>query len=321
MFVFDIVNKLAKDHQAKKASQVKGLNGLQISTKPTISELWAKAKTGSTSDTTNIDVTVSGYSRTIGSEVLQKTSTLGLGYGIGKAVATPDATPANFGAENNDLLLLLWAPLTSFLVGELLQDSVFDKMLGSKLPKTTFSVSTTDWISPTSADFKKKAVDMISIEDDKDDPALQAKYAEYLINEAKATSFDAVYSPLHALSCAYHGYQRHGESILAGLGWLLFGNLGLAAAQGYGKPLRRKAKGSQVESLRPNEQVYASQGAFKFNTEPQITLVKSNPMSKASKKKKKPTSTRALKKAKPMSATKKAKPISTSKKQSKAKKR
>lgn len=310
MFVFDIVNKLAKDHQAKKASQAKSLNGLHISTKPPLSELWRGPSEPSGSQ--EIEVTLSGYSRTVGSEALQKASTLGLGYGLGKAVATPDSTPANFGAENNDLLLLLWAPFTSFVAGNLIQNYFFDKMLGSELPKTVVNVPISDFSKLSTEGLKKRVFDTVTDTKDDGSKVIKPGYVEFAINEAKASSFDAVYGPIHALSCAYHGYQRHGEDLLAGLGWMLFGNLGIAAAQGYAKPLRKKAKSYQVEALRPNEQVYAPQGSFKFNTEPQITLVKSNPKKKTSKKKKKPTSTRVLKTTKRMSA---------SPKKSKAKKR
>ncbi len=46
-----------------------------------------------------------------------------------------------------------------------------------------------------------------------------------------------VVTSLTAIPCFYHGYKRHGDSALWGLGWSMFGNLGLAAAQNFAKPL------------------------------------------------------------------------------------
>lgn len=41
----------------------------------------------------------------------------------------------------------------------------------------------------------------------------------------------------HSLACAYHGYKRHNDSILWGLGWAMVGNAGLAVSQHFAKPL------------------------------------------------------------------------------------
>ena len=54
---------------------------------------------------------------------------------------------------------------------------------------------------------------------------------------------------LASLPCFYHGYKRHNNSFMWGLGWGMFGDLGLAAAQNFGKPLPVEGRRNPSEML------------------------------------------------------------------------
>jgi len=65
-----------------------------------------------------------------------------------------------------------------------------------------------------------------------------------------------------AIANAYHGYKRHNDSVGWGLGWLLFGELGLGIAQGFGKPLPEVSQYIPLEQIKSNQQGGYQQGGY-----------------------------------------------------------
>lgn len=187
-------------------------------------------------------VDVTGTLPTI-SSVLSGTATgLTTGYTLGRMTGQSQKEIEQEGAlPLDDVKQLIWIPAFSSLVQIGLEHFVFEKYLGGDIGKISIPTKNLNKsiISKLNDDenYAKDAFEIVNTK-----PIFQdkAKFNQALEGAQTAILTNSIISTTEALANVYHGYHRHNQSKAWGLVWGLFGNLGLATAQGFAQEIKIK---------------------------------------------------------------------------------
>ena len=226
MLAIKILQKLVKSAQAPKKKAQQSLGAFHLDVQPSMSEILEKASRG---ESTPAKVTFSGDVPSASSELAQKITGVGAAYGLSRITLEKQTNP-KLGAFGDDIPAVIGISLGSWFASNMLQYYVFDALLGAPIPKTTIDI---DVDSPT--DLEKPALL-------KKADLSQAVTANAAASFAASQFVSSTWGFFEFFANAYHGYQRHDKSLLAGIGWGLFGNIGMAIQQGYGLPMEHKAE-------------------------------------------------------------------------------
>ena len=226
MLAIKILQKLVKSTQAPKKKADQSLSGFNVDVQPSMSEILAKA---AQNQTTKAKVKFSGDVPSASSELAQNFASVGAAYGLAKITLEKQTNP-KLGAFGNDVPAVIGISLGSWFASNMLQYYVFDPLLGTAIPETTIEI---DVDNPADLE-KSQLLKSSGISSDVAANAIQGLIGAELVS----STVDFI----EFFANAYHGYQRHDKSLLAGIGWGLFGNIGMAIQQGYGLPMEHKAE-------------------------------------------------------------------------------
>ncbi len=189
---------------------------------------------------TQVDIT--GALPTIGSVASGAATGLLTGYGLGRMTGQSQKEIEKEGAlPLDDVKQLIWIPAFSSLVQSGLEHFVFEKYLGGDIGKISVSTKNLNKsIISKLNDDGNYAKDLLSIANTKPVFSDKAKYDQAVEGAKTAILTNSIISATEALANAYHGYHRHNQSKAWGLVWGLFGNLGLATAQGFAQEIKIK---------------------------------------------------------------------------------
>ncbi len=236
MLAIKILQKLIKQSKKQKTTtpSKQNLSGFHVDLQPSMLEIQSKIARG---ETPNVSVELSGDVPSAASELAQKFTKVGAGYGLSKATLEKRINP-ELGAPGNDVTAVLGISLGSWIASNFLQYYVFDALLGTNVPKTKINLDV-DEISDldTQNVLKSQATNTV----------IGNAIASFIGAEFVSTAWDS----FEFLANTYHGYQRHDKSLLAGIGWGLFGNVGMAIQQGYGLPMQLQEEKGRFLDMPP----------------------------------------------------------------------
>jgi hypothetical protein len=215
----------------------------------TFSETDKKIFKGEKTDDGYINLSVAGNLPSMQSIIATKIGTNTIGYVLGTTSFLGETTPKEFGHKTSEMKSFIVLS-SSAVLGNLLGSFVFDDLFGIDLGKINVAIpyfaeneSWTDFQNRA----KKYALDSVSTALTEEN----IKQAQNVWEKTQsATITYASISALESICNAIHGYKRHNGSVYWALGWLVFGNLGYAISQGYGKP--EQAECYQQNSIHKN---------------------------------------------------------------------
>jgi len=224
MLAIKILQKLVKTAQKPKKKATQNLGAFNLDVQPSMSEILDKASKG---ETTKATVKFSGDLPSASSELAQNIASVGAAYGLSKVTLEKRTNP-KLGAFGNDVPAVIGISLGSWFASNMLQYYVFDPLLGNAIPETTISIDV-----DSASDLEKSEL--------LKNPNLPTEaIANAGIGLVGAELVSSTLNFIEFFANAYHGYQRHDKSLLAGIGWGLFGNVGMALQQGYALPMEQK---------------------------------------------------------------------------------
>lgn len=228
MLVFNIMKKVIQDDNARKKHQgqivsranQKALGGLNIEIEQMQNNF--------------LPVKASGELPSFSSIALRYLTEAGLGFGVGKVMYGDDQIDQGYGAPST------WMQTTSTTLGAgivsvALDQYFFSKVFGVDIGTITLNLPIQGDAEPQ-LEYRKRRDEWV--ESVKNSPELIGHLNDISKKALDSLQTELLFASALALAKAYHGYQRHNQSIGMMLGWALFGNIGLAAAQGYAKPLK-----------------------------------------------------------------------------------
>lgn len=230
MLVFNIMKKVIQDDSARKKATVKhhitqngnGLGGLNFE----IGEM----------QNHNLPLTIKGELPSLTSISLRYLADTTLGYMAGKAMYGNEATEQGYGAPSS------WLQTSSATVGSgvvalTLDHYLFSKYFGVDIGATVLNLPIR---GEDESDDEYRARRDSWVESLKNTPDFIQHLDTLSTKATNSLQAEFFFWSALALAKAYHGYQRHNQSIGMMLGWALFGNLGLAVSQGFAKPTNNK---------------------------------------------------------------------------------
>ncbi len=238
MLVVDILSNLVKKqrHKSVKAPNKSSFGSFQID----IDDEDEKVFQGKNTRDGYVNISIAGNLPSTRSVIARKISNNAIGYTIGSLVFLDSDTPKDQGKEIGELKS--FGILSgSALLGHLLGYYVFDDLLGIDVGKINVAIpyfADNESLPDLKNRAEKYALDSISSVATEEN----IKVAQEIWEKTQSASITyATISSVESILNAIHGYRRHNGSIYWGLGWLVFGNLGYAFSQGYGKPLNRQS--------------------------------------------------------------------------------
>ena len=166
------------------------------------------------------------------SSALKQLSSIGLGYTLGNAIYAKGGA-AELGKKSTILetgIISSTASISSLL----LEYYLFSKYFGIQLPQATIEFPV-KMPNESEEDYRRRGRSWVELQ--KKSGGLGGSLKELAEGLSGTVKAEALIWTATALASGYHGYKRHGGSIGMMLGWALFGNTGVALAQGYAKPL------------------------------------------------------------------------------------
>lgn len=227
MLAVKILKNLVKKAQKPKAKvNNPTLGKFNVDVNPSMSQIINQVNQGRS---TTVSVKFSGDLPSASSELAQNLSSLGVAYGISNLVLEKRTNP-KFGSYGEDIPAVLGISLGSWAASNFLQYYVFDSLLGNAIPETSITLDV-----DSASDLEKS--NLLT------NPEISGEIIEKGITGlVGAELVSQVWDFFEFFANAYHGYQRHDKSVLAGIGWGLFGNVGMALQQGYGLPMESKGE-------------------------------------------------------------------------------
>lgn len=229
MLAIKILQKLIKQSKKQKTTtpSKQNLSGFHVDLQPGMREIQNQIASG---QTTNVSVEFSGDVPSAASELAQKFTKVGAGYGLSKITLEKRTNP-ELGAAGDDVPAVLGISLGSWIASSFLQYYVFDALLGTTVPKTKINIDVDD--------ISDLDTQNVLTSSQATNTVIGNAIASFIGAEFVSNTWDS----LEFLANTYHGYQRHDKSLLAGIGWGLFGNIGMAIQQGYGLPMQLQEEG------------------------------------------------------------------------------
>lgn len=237
MLAFKILQKLTKRAQQPKAKLQQpssALGQFNLEFNPNMAQILLDLDKNP-SRNSRVSVEFSGDLPTASSELAQKITSVGTAYGLSNAFLEKRTNP-KLGSHGSDVPSVLGISIGSWFISNFLQYYVFDAILGTHVPKTKIEINV-----DSMADLDRNNV----LKDHK----VNQNVSDAVAGLARANFVDQTFDFFEFFANAYHGYYRHDKSILAGLGWGFFGNVGMALQQGYG--LLMEGEGSDKSSDMP----------------------------------------------------------------------